>query len=87
VEGSACSKQRVCQIRKAADGLRSRARADPGSWQIDPSTAGDFANIFVYARAQIANKIGKPWILEETGMEARPRPTCSAAYQGKPRLS
>jgi hypothetical protein len=61
-------------------------RADPGSWQIDPATAGDFANIFIYARAQIANKIGKPWILEETGMEARPGLACSAPYQREPRL-
>ena len=47
--------------------------ADPGSWQIAAATAGDFANIFVYARAKVANAIGKPWILEETGMEVRAR--------------
>ena len=45
--------------------------ADPGSWQIAAPVAGDFANIFLYARAKIANAIGKPWILEETGMEVR----------------
>ncbi len=82
--GSAGSKQRVCQGRRAADALRSRAPRRPG--QIDPATAGDFANIFIYARAQIANKIGKPWILEETGMEARPGLACSAPYQREPRL-
>lgn len=46
-------------------------RADPGSWQIAAPVAGDFANIFLYARAKIANAVGKPWILEETGMEVR----------------
>ncbi len=48
-----------------------RILADPGSWQIAAPVAGDFANIFLYARAKIANAVGKPWILEETGMEVR----------------
>ena len=45
--------------------------ADPGSWQIPADSVAEFANTFIYSRAQIANAIGKPFILEETGMDVR----------------
>ena len=46
--------------------------ADPGSWGIPADSVAEFANSFIYSRAQIANTIGKPFILEETGMDVRP---------------
>ena len=46
--------------------------ADPGSWNIPADSVVEFANSFIYTRAQIANAIGKPFILEETGMDVRP---------------
>lgn len=63
--------------------MAAARRADPGSWQIDADVAGGFANIFVYARAKAAAAIGKPWILEETGMMVRARgPACGIAGTG-----
>ncbi len=50
------------------------AHADPGSWGIPADSAAEFANSFIYSRAQIANAIGKPFILEETGMDVRSLP-------------
>ncbi len=47
------------------------AHADPGSWGIPADSVAEFANSFIYSRAQIANAIGKPFILEETGMDVR----------------
>lgn len=68
------------------EGLLNTVRdlADPGSWQIAAPVAGDFANIFLYARAKIANAIGKPWILEETGMEVR---ACQVLWSAVKRLA
>ena len=45
------------------------ACADPGNWQVPPYVAADFANTFLYERAQIAQAQNKPWILEETGKD------------------
>ena len=47
------------------------ACADPGNWQVPPYVAADFANTFLYERAQIAQAQNKPWILEETGKDVR----------------
>ncbi|CAL8463202.1 g2736 [Coccomyxa elongata] len=41
----------------------------PGSWGIPADSVAEFANSFIYSRAQIAKAIGKPFILEETGMD------------------
>ncbi|CAL8463203.1 g2737 [Coccomyxa elongata] len=41
--------------------------AYPGNWGIPVDSVEEFANSFIYSRAQIANAIGKPFILEETG--------------------
>ncbi len=46
-----------------------RLHADPGNWQVPAYVASDFANMFVYERAQIAKAANKPFILEETGKE------------------
>ena len=46
--------------------------ADPGSWGIPADSVAEFANRFIYSRAQIAEATGKPFILEETGMDVRP---------------
>ncbi|EIE21346.1 glycoside hydrolase [Coccomyxa subellipsoidea C-169] len=46
----------------------------PGSWGIPADNVAEFANSFIYSRAQIANAIGKPFILEETGMDVNAYP-------------
>ena len=51
--------------------LLKMLHADPGSWQIPADSVAEFANSFIYSRAQIAHAIGKPFILEETGMDVR----------------
>ncbi|BDA44582.1 probable mannan endo-1,4-beta-mannosidase 1 at N-terminal half [Coccomyxa sp. Obi] len=43
----------------------------PGHWGVPADSVAEFANSFIYSRAQIANAIGKPFILEETGMDPR----------------
>ena len=50
------------------------ACADPGSWGIPAADAAAFANQFLNDRAAVAHMIGKPYILEETGMDVRLRP-------------
>ncbi|CAL8463194.1 g2728 [Coccomyxa elongata] len=43
----------------------------PGHWSVAANSVQDFAYSFIYSRAQIANAIGKPFILEETGVDPR----------------
>ena len=43
--------------------------ADPGSWGIPTAEFAAFANQFLNDRATVAHAAGKPYILEETGMD------------------
>jgi mannan endo-1,4-beta-mannosidase len=43
--------------------------ADPGSWGIPTPNFASFANQFLADRAAVAHAAGKPYILEETGMD------------------
>lgn len=60
------------------------ACADPGNWQVPPYVAADFANTFLYKRAQIAHAQNKPWILEETGKDVRGLPLLCTDLHIKP---
>ena len=48
------------------------ACADPDNWGIAASSAVDFMNSYISSRAAIAAQIGKPFVLEEFGMDVRP---------------
>lgn len=50
--------------------------ADPGSWGIPAADVAEFANTFIYSRAQIAQALNKPFILEETGVDVRSSSHC-----------
>lgn len=50
--------------------------ADPGNWGIPVDNVEEFANSFIYSHAQIANAIGKPFILEETGTNVSSHSPC-----------
>jgi hypothetical protein len=53
------------------------ACADPGQWGIAASSAVAFVDSFVTSRAAIATSVGKPWILEEFGMDVRMHSSCA----------
>ena len=46
-------------------------RADPSNFGIPASSASAFLAAFISSRAAVAQALGKPFILEETGMDVR----------------
>ena len=43
--------------------------ADPSNWGFSPAINQQFANQFLTDRATVAARLGKPWMLEETGAD------------------
>ena len=46
-----------------------RSCADPSNWGFSPTVNQQFANQFLTDRAAVAARLGKPWMLEETGAD------------------